>query len=46
MMDTYQRPEGKLIFTAGNGINGDCSLESLEALFEEALEYGSTIKRG
>jgi len=46
MMDTYQRAEGKLIFTAGNGINGDCALESLEALFEEALEYGSTIKRG
>ncbi|MCX6346119.1 MAG: methylcobamide--CoM methyltransferase [Armatimonadetes bacterium] len=43
MIDTFQRPNGKLIFTAGNGINGDCSLQSLEALFEEALEYGSKI---
>lgn len=43
MMDTYQRPEGKLIFTAGNGINGDCTLPSLKALFEEALEYGSKV---
>jgi len=40
MIDTYQRPEGRLVFGAGNGINQDCPLESLEALFDEALTYG------
>lgn len=45
MIDTYQRPEGRLIFTAGNGINADCSIESLEALLDEACVYG-TAKAG
>lgn len=40
MMDTYRRPEGRFMFTAGNGINGDCPLSSLEALHEEAFNYG------
>jgi uroporphyrinogen decarboxylase len=40
MMDVYGRPEGRLMFTAGNGINGDCPVESLRALFEEAFTYG------
>ena len=43
MMDTYHRPEGRFMFTAGNGINGDCTLESLEALFDEAFGYGTEI---
>jgi hypothetical protein len=41
MMDLYRRPDGRFLFTAGNGINGDCSLASLEALFDEAFIYGS-----
>ena len=28
------------MFTAGNGINGDCPIESLRALYEESFEYG------
>jgi hypothetical protein len=40
MIDTYWKPGGNLIMTAGNGINGDCSLESLEAFFDECLTYG------
>jgi hypothetical protein len=41
MMDTYRRPEGRFLFTAGNGINHDCPVESLSALFDEAFAYGS-----
>jgi hypothetical protein len=36
ILDTWQRPGGRLLFSAGNGINGDCPLASLEALHEEA----------
>jgi len=43
MIDTYWKPGGKLIMTAGNGINGDCSLESLEAFFDECMTYGRAI---
>jgi uroporphyrinogen decarboxylase len=43
MYDTYYRPEGKLMFTAGNGINEDCPLPSLEALYDEAYSYGKLI---
>lgn len=45
MMDTYARPEGRFMFTAGNGITGDCPLASLEALFAEAFEYGTLVQR-
>ena len=40
MIDTYYRPEGRLMLTAGNGINGDCPIESLQALFDESFKYG------
>lgn len=43
MMDTYCRPQGRFMFTAGNGVNGDCPLGSLEALFDEAFRYGAEI---
>jgi len=33
--------EGRLILTFGNGVNGDCTLESLSAFMEEAYGYGS-----
>jgi uroporphyrinogen decarboxylase len=39
LLDTFWR-NGKCMLTAGNGINQDCPLDSLEAFFEEALEYG------
>jgi hypothetical protein len=31
------------MLTAGNGINQNCPLESLEAFFDEALVYGTRI---
>ena len=40
MIDTYQRPEGRFMLTAGNGVTGDCPVESLEALLEETIRYG------
>ena len=40
LIDTFWR-NGKCMLTAGNGINQDCPLESLEAFFEEALNYGT-----
>lgn len=44
LMNTYWRPgEGKLILSAGNGINEDCPLESLEAFFDEAVRYGKEL---
>lgn len=38
LYDTYKRPDGRFLFTAGNGINGDCPLASLEALYDEAYK--------
>lgn len=41
LIDTYYRSEGKLMITAGNGINGDCPPENLEAFLDETIRYGS-----
>lgn len=41
MIDTYGRPDGRLMLTAGNGITSDCKVESLEALLDEAYSYGT-----
>ena len=41
LLDTFWQPgKGRCIITAGNGINGDCTLASLEALLDECLRYG------
>jgi hypothetical protein len=32
-----------MLFSAGNGINGDCPLASLEALYDEAYRYGTRV---
>jgi uroporphyrinogen decarboxylase len=40
MIDTYLRPEGRLVLGAGNAIHEDCPPASLEALIDEALGYG------
>jgi len=46
LIDTYWRPgEGRLILSAGNGINGDCTLEALEAFLDEAYTYGAQVVR-
>ncbi len=39
LVDTFGRPTGRLILGAGNGINEDCPLASLEALLDEGLRY-------
>lgn len=38
--DVYRRQDGRFLLTMGNGSTADWPLESLEALFEEALAYG------
>jgi len=43
LMDTFQRREGRMMFTAGNAVKGDCPIESLAALFDEAFKYGTEI---
>lgn len=40
LMDAYARPDGRFLFTLGNGATGDTPLKSLEALFDEAFQYG------
>ena len=42
LIDACHLPgQGGMVLTAGNGINGDCPLPSLEAFLDEALTYGS-----
>ena len=43
LFDTYYRPDGRLLFTMGNGVTGDTPIPSLEALFDEAYTYGTGI---
>lgn len=43
MIDTYGRPDGRLMLTAGNGITSDCKVESLGALLDEAYSYGTVL---
>ena len=38
LIDTYQRPEGRLMMTMGNGSTSDWKLENLEAMYEESLK--------
>ena len=40
MLDVFYREDGRLMLTMGNGSTEDWSLESLKALYEEALSYG------
>lgn len=41
MLDTYYRPDGRLLITAGNNLTADTPYESLAALLDETLKYGS-----
>lgn len=41
MIDTYFRKDGRLILAAGNNMTRDTPLESLKALLDEALVYGT-----
>ena len=42
LIDTYARPEGRFMLTAGNAVKGDCPTESLAALFDESFRYGAS----
>jgi len=46
LFDTYHRPDGRLMFTFGNGITGDTPIPSLQAVFEEAFAYGTEVVAG
>lgn len=39
LIDTYDRPDGRFMLTLGNGATPDTPVESLEALFDTALNY-------
>lgn len=41
LIRTYDRPEGRLMMTMGNGSTPDWKIENLEALYRESLEKGS-----
>lgn len=41
LIDTFYRPEGRLILAAGNNMTPDTPLESLQALLDEAYRYGT-----
>lgn len=43
LIDTYGRKEGRLMLTMGNGSTEDWKLESLKALYEESIEYGTRM---
>jgi uroporphyrinogen decarboxylase len=45
MIDTYDRPDGGCMITAGNGITPDVPLENLRAFYDEAYSYGSAHRR-
>lgn len=40
MIDTYDRPEGGCMVTAGNGITPDVPIENLRAFYDETYNYG------
>lgn len=41
LIDTYYRQDGRLILTCGNALTADTPYESLEALLDETLTYGT-----
>lgn len=45
MLDTYVRPEGRLIMGAGNNLTPDTPFESLQALLEETFRYSQEKMR-
>ena len=41
LIDTWARPDGRFLFTLGNGATADTPIPSLEALFDELFTYGT-----
>lgn len=46
IIDTYSKKNGLLMLTAGNGVNQDCPVENLFALYDESYIYGQKEVRG
>ncbi|MEN6665054.1 MAG: uroporphyrinogen decarboxylase family protein [Phycisphaerae bacterium] len=46
MIDTYDRPDGGCMVTAGNGITADVPVENLRAFYDETYNYGLAHRRG
>lgn len=40
LIDTYARPDGRLILATGNHTTADCPVESIRALLDETIKYG------
>ena len=45
MIDTYDRPDGGCLITAGNGITPDNPIENLRAFFDETYHYGQAHRK-
>lgn len=43
LIDSYYREDGRLMITAGNGLTPDTPYESLYALLDETLHYGTEV---
>jgi hypothetical protein len=45
LIDTFDRPDGGCMITAGNGITADVPTENLRAFFDETYNYGLKHRR-
>ena len=45
LIDTFDRPDGGCMITAGNGVTPDVPLENLRAFYDETYAYGSAHRR-
>ena len=45
LIDTFDRPEGRMCIAAGNGIVSGTPIENIEAFLDEALRYGTEHRR-
>ena len=45
LIDTYDRPDGGCMITAGNGVTEDVPIENLRAFYDETYSYGTEHRR-
>jgi len=45
MIDTYDRPDGGCMITAGNAVTPDVPIENLRAFYDETYNYGTEHRR-
>lgn len=46
LIDTFDRPEGRMCMAAGNGIVAGTPIDNIDAFLDEAIEYGRKHRRG